>query len=136
DRWSDPPVLLIVFRVSEDVENFTDVPFPKDPPPGERPDGRHARFPHHWQPVQPVRPHPPLTDDRPDERSVSPRHRRLSAPGRSSHPGPYGSGEDRDVAAEIQAVARPAHRRDQPTVPTQLGADAPHVHVDRALTGV
>src|SRR5699024_9015556 len=31
DRWSDPPVLLIVFRVSEDVETFTDVPFPKPP---------------------------------------------------------------------------------------------------------
>lgn len=53
-------------------ENFIDVPFP-GPPSWERPDGQHARFPHLRQPVQPVRPHPPLTDDRPDERSVSPR---------------------------------------------------------------
>ena len=31
DRGRDPAVPLVVFRVSEDVENFIDVPFPKTP---------------------------------------------------------------------------------------------------------
>ena len=38
--------------MSEDVENFIDVPFLKTPLMGSGQTGINARFPHLWQPVR------------------------------------------------------------------------------------
>lgn len=50
--WRPSPIRLILFRESEDVENFIDVPFLKTPLMGSGQTGINARFPHLWQPVR------------------------------------------------------------------------------------
>ena len=50
--WRTSPARLVLFRMSEDVENFIDVPFLKTPLMGSGQTGINARFPHLWQPVR------------------------------------------------------------------------------------